>query len=1016
MRFSIGRGFFGAALALGALSLAPPAVAQQTAAVQGMITDIASGAPIADARVTIVGTVLQSTTNVLGNYRITGIPAGNVSVQVRRIGYKTLTAAVTLAEGQEFTGNYALNASVVQLEEIVVTGTAGDQRARSQAAQVAVLDVAGLRQVQPTPTVASDLQSRIPGVSVTAASGSSGASTQIRVRGASSISLSNEPLLYVDGVRVTAQGAPQFFTGGQSYDRLNDIEPDDIESIELVKGPAAATLYGADASAGVIQVITKRGRPGSGKFSQSVSVDYNAINKNFTPRTNYGRCSPAQVADTNRILCFKQPAGTLVSDNPLLRQGAFRTGQTVGLNWSGRGGGQNYGYYTSLNRETENGVLPNNGFDRSGGRLNFNWIPTPKLTLDAGIGITVSRTDLPDNDNNIFGWLGNAQLGSPLTRTKDSTGPNGWFGIQRDVAAMMAINNQRYSHRSIASFTANFAPRANFTHRLTAGLDWVREEDRRFLPKNARNSYPINTGQISEDRRGIERHTLDYLGNFQHDLSDKLVSNLSFGFQLVETREEQVFATGEGLTVNSNNTVSGAASTSGGQDWVMQRSIGFIGQWQVALNNRLTGQVGLRYDNASSFGQNTHWVVLPKVGVSWVASDEPFWHVGPVNTLRLRAAWRQTGRIPQAGASLTTLQSLPYLDASGVSSGAVPLNPGNPNLRFERGSEFEAGFDAGFMKDLIGVELTFFNKTSKDLLLQQPLPPSSGYTQGGPAAGNPIGGFPFINVGKLVNRGLEISAHAVPVNRPNVSWDVRVGANTLHNEVTDMGHGVDSIPPFGILNRVQTGWQLGAWRTHKIVSVDTTTGVVVVTEHNVFAGNVLPTFEGNVSTNLTVMRNLRFYGLIDTKRGHKVRNFTDFFRETQLVRSNNRLDTLQLSKVERLRRYGNPNAGLSIPAFITDSSASGLTVNDVQDAYIQDATFIRLRELSVSYTLPQRWARMLQATTATITLAGQNLALWTKFQGFDPEVVSNALALYNRDDFFTQPPVRRYVIRMNVTF
>src|SRR2546430_2695595 len=164
MRFSIGRGFFGAALALGALSLAPPAVAQQTAAVQGMITDIASGAPIADARVTIVGTVLQSTTNVLGNYRITGIPAGNVSVQVRRIGYKTLTAAVTLAEGQEFTGNYALNASVVQLEEIVVTGTAGDQPAPSPAGPVAGLDVAGRRAgaSKPPPSrVLSDCLSRV---------------------------------------------------------------------------------------------------------------------------------------------------------------------------------------------------------------------------------------------------------------------------------------------------------------------------------------------------------------------------------------------------------------------------------------------------------------------------------------------------------------------------------------------------------------------------------------------------------------------------------------------------------------------------------------------------------------------------------------------------------------------------------------------------------------------------------------------------------------------------------------
>jgi TonB-linked SusC/RagA family outer membrane protein len=999
MRFAIGRGNISAVLALGALWLAPPLVAQQqSATVQGTITDAASGAPISDARVTITGTILQSTTNVLGNYRIAGIVPGNLTLQIRRIGYKTLSTPLTLAEGQEFTGNYGLTASVVQLEEIVVTGTAGRQERKAQAATVADVDVASLRQVAPTQTVANVLQSRVPGVSVTSASGSSGASSQIRVRGASSISLSNEPLVYIDGIRVNSQGAPQFFTGGQSYERLNDLEPGDIESVELVKGPAAATLYGADASPGVIQIITKRGRPGAGKFTQSLTFDYNSIDKNFTPRTNYGRCTAAQVANANNLLCSGQPVGTLVSDNPLLRQNAFRTGQMTGVNWSGRGGGQNYGYYTSLNRESEDGVLPNNAFNRSSGRVNFNWVPSQNLTLDASVGITVALADLPDNDNNIFGWLGNSHLGSPLTRTVDSTGQNGWFGNQRDVAAMKAINNSRQSHRSIASITANYAPRPNFTHRLTAGLDWVREEDRRFLPKNSRNSYPINTGSISEDRRGVERHTIDYLGNFQHGLSPTLVSNLSFGFQLVETREEQVFATGEGLTVNSNDVVSAASLRSGGQDWTMQRSVGFIGQWQVGLNDRLFGQVGLRYDNSSSFGAQAKWVFLPKVGISWVASQEPFWKVGLVNTLRVRAAWGSTGRIPTAGASLTTLQSVPYYDGSIVSPGAIPLNPGNAGLRFERGEEFEAGLDAGFMHDLIGVELTYFNKVSRDLLLQKPLPPSSGFIQP-----------PWVNIGSLLNRGFELAVRAVPVNKPSLSWDVRLGANTLHNEVTNMG----AIAPFGTLNRVEKGYQLGAWWTRKILSVDTTTGVVRVSETPTFAGNVLPTFEGNVSTNVTVKRNLRFYGLIDTKRGHKVRNFTDFFRETQLVRSNARLDTTVLSKTERLRRYGNPNVGQ--PAFLTPLD-SAKTVNDVQEAYMQDGTFIRLRELSVSYTVPAQWARAFRATTATVTLAGQNLALWTKYQGYDPEVVSNAVALYNRDDFFTQPPVRRYVLRVNLTF
>ena len=1000
MRLNFIRNGLGAVLALATLILAPPrALAAQGANVEGTITDAASGAPIIDAIVSVAGTRLQGVSNVRGYYRITGIPAGTVTLQVRRIGYRTLSRSLDLSDAQNVTADYAITASVVVLEEIVVTGTAGKQERRAQGAVVSDVNVSDIVAVAPISTATDALRARVPGVSVTSASGSSGTSNQIRIRGAASISLSNEPLLYIDGVRVASAGAPQWFTGGQSYERLNDLQPEDIESMEIVKGPAAATLYGADATAGVIQVITKRGRPGSGRFTQTLSFDYNSLSRNFTPRTNYGICSAANVANANNLLCFGQAAGTLVSDNPLLRQNAFRTGKAIGVNWSGRGGGSNYGYYTSLNRETEEGVLPNNAFDRHSGRVNFNWVPSPNLTLDAGVGVTVSLTDLPDNDNNIFGWLGNAQLGSPLTRTVDESGSNGWFGTQRDVAAMKLIENARQTHRTISSVTANWAPRPNFTHRFTAGLDWVREEDRRFLPKNARGSYAINIGQIQEARRGIERYTLDYLGNIQNNLSPVLVSNFSFGFQLVDTRNELVFATGEGLTVNSNNVVTAASLRSGGQDWNLDRSIGVIGQWQVGLNNRLYGQVGVRFDNASSFGRDATWVLLPKLSVSWVPSEEPFWSFGFINTLRLRAAWGTTGRIPQAGASLTTLQSSPYYDGGIVSPGAIPQNPGNPGLRFERGEEIEGGFDASFMNDRVGLELTYFNKKSKDLLLQQPLPPSQGFTQN-----------PWVNIGELVNRGLEIAVRAVPLNTPSVSWDVRIGMNTLHNEVTDMG----GVPAFGVLNRVEKGWQLGAWRTRKIVSIDTLTNIVRVSETPVFAGNVLPSFEGNFTTNVTIKRNLRLYGLIDTKRGHKVRNFTDFFRETQLVRSDNRLDPTKLSRIERLRRYGNPTAGQ--PAFITETSGASMTVNDVQDAYIQDAAFVRLRELSLTYTMPASWSRVFRATTASLTVAGQNLALWSKYEGFDPEVVSNAVALFQRDDFFTQPPVRRAVVRVNLSF
>jgi TonB-linked SusC/RagA family outer membrane protein len=1002
------------------------AAAQQPVPIEGRVFN-QQGQPLSGAVVQVSGLSLVATAGEDGSYRMQG-PGSQARGQTARlvarmIGYRMQSFTISLTGGAMIQHDFTLVSDALRLDEVVVTGTAGDQSRRSQAATVNSIRIGdSLLQIIPQVSVPGLLQSRIPGVSVLAASGTSGTSSQIRVRGPASISLSNEPLLYIDGVRVLSGANFGFFTGGQAAERLHDIPPEDIEDIQLVKGPAAATLYGADASAGVINIITRRGRAGPQSFRQSVGFEYNSIEANFTPRTNYARCSAGDVADTLDALCgpnnvttpgTARAVGDLVSDNPLMRESAIRQGSTYGINWSGRGGGQNYGVYTSFGKETEEGVFANNAFARTNGRVNFNWTATPTLSIDVGVGVTRSTFELPDNDNNIFGWLGNSHLGLPTTRTLNASGNNGWFGFQRDVAAMSAIERSRRTNRGIGTVTANWTPRSWFTHRVVAGYDWAREEDRVFFPKNTRGSYSVNVGQISELRRGLERYTLDYLGNLERNLQSNLVSNLSFGVQLVDTRNENVSATGEGLTVNSNNTVGGASTRSGGQGFSLERSVGFIGQWQLGYHNRLHAQVGLRVDNASSFGTESKWVYLPKVGASWVVSEEPFWRLGVVNALRLRAAWGTTGRIPGAGASLQTLSSAPFLDGS-IQPGAVPANPGNAGLRFERGTEFEGGLDAAFLNDRIGVELTYFNKVSRDLILAKPLPPSSGFTQ-----------FPFVNIGAMVNRGWELAVRAIPVNRRNFSWDVRLGLNTLHNEVTDMGSGADSIAPFGTLNRVEEGMQLGAWITNRIRSIDTTTGVVVVDSIASFYGNVLPTLEANLSSNISVMRNLRIYASIDTKRGHLVRNFTDFFRETQLVRSNLRLDTTLLSRTERLRRYGNQTTGQ--PAFITERCAATgptypcpanttRTVNDVQEAYIQPGDFVRLREVSVTYSLPRSIARYVRAASASVTVGGQNLALWTDYEGYDPEVASNATAQFNRDDFFTQPPVRRFITRVSLTY
>ena len=392
-------------------------------------------------------------------------------------------------------------------------------------------------------------------------------------------------------------------------------------------------------------------------------------------------------------------------------------------------------------------------------------------------------------------------------------------------------------------------------------------------------------------------------------------------------------------------------------------------------------------------------------GVSWVVSDYGFFQPlsGVVSSLRLRAAVGTTGRAPTAGAALTTLSSAPSALVSGttttVESGAIPLNPGNSDLKPEKGTEIEAGFDASFFRDRMNLEVTYFDKTSKNLLLQRPLPPSLGFREN-----------PFVNIGEMYNRGFEVSIGGAPVRFSWFDWDSRLAFNTLDNKVVDLG----GVAPFGTLNRVTQGFPLQSFVSRRIRNINDETGVVTVADTFEVMGNTLPTFEGSWSNTFTFFRNLRVTALVDTKQDFLLYNNSDFFRETQVVRSDNRLDPNKLSRHERLRRYGNPTAGQ--PAFLSENG-SAATVDVVRDAYLQPGDFVRFRELGVNYNVPTKFlSRLRRVSSANVGIAFQNIGLWTDYEGFDPEVISNTSNQFDRQDFFTLPNPRRALLRLNLTF
>jgi hypothetical protein len=246
----------------------------------------------------------------------------------------------------------------------------------------------------------------------------------------------------------------------------------------------------------------------------------------------------------------------------------------------------------------------------------------------------------------------------------------------------------------------------------------------------------------------------------------------------------------------------------------------------------------------------------------------------------------------------------------------------------------------------------------------------------------------------------------------NVTWESRLNFSTLHNELTDLG----GIPAFGTLNRFTEGYQLGAFVSKRIRSADLATNVVTVADTFEFAGNPQPTFEASWNNSFTLFKNFRVSGLIDTKRGFKIYNLTDYFRETQLVRSNRRLDVTQLSPIDRLRRYGDLTPGH--PAFV-QQNGKPTTVDEARDEFLQKGDFVRFRELAFTYDFPRRYLGFLfHSKSASLGLAFQNLAIWTDYQGADPEVISNPTEGFGvgRTDFLTLPNARRALVRMNLFF
>lgn len=970
--------------------------------------------------------VLSAVTNDNGVYRIT-VPAdratGTATISVTSIGFRNVEARIALTPGTH-TQNFVLPTQAVQLDEVVITGTAGRMERRAQAAVVASVNAATIAQQAPVTSVSGLLQARTPGVVLRNESGTTGTATTIRIRGLTSMELSNDPLIFIDGIRMSGGNENIYGVGNQERSRLNDIKLEEIESIEVVKGPAAAALYGSDANAGVINIITKRGRAQSG-FIQTFNVEYGQSDPNFDPPDNYARCGANDATNTALRACAGVPAGTVLIDNPLQRTRPFKDGRYRNLNWNLRGGGENYTVFLALGADDDDGTLPHNEYGHLSGRANVGFFPAEKLHLELGFALSRTVSDLPQNDNNIYGYLGGAFLGDPRTL---GAAKDGWYGNNRQVTAISSIENLDKNIRIQPRLSASYTPFTWFTNRLTFGADMRRTRAYSFWAKNDIGFFDnalVNTGQIGEARESEDRLTFDYIGNITRSLLPEVRADLSFGLQALTRKEDRVNATGQGLVNNEVRTVNSASRLSGGgQNSSESRQIGVFAQTQFSILERIYLKGALRRDQASSFGADSKPFYSPSVGVSYVISDEPFFRSatgflpeGFLNTMRLRAAYGETGRHPTSGARSTFEPATNQITETEVAVGVRPEDTGNPNIRAEKGKEVELGFETALLNDRLGFDVTYYHKKTTDAILELPVPGSQGLADG-----------PLVNVGSLENKGWELAINARPITRENVALELRLAGATLENKLLDLGGVPESS------TRKEGLPLIGRWQ-YKIRQVDLANNRVIVSDTLEYRGNqdLYPGHEGSFSANLTLFGNLTFYAQADGSGDFVQFNSTEQFRDRQNgFTAPNVLgpaafgtdadgNPTEEAKTKWMRKFGCiPGAfggpTTTCPAWVTETwvdedgvtrGGRNLSRTTVQGDYLQDASFIKLREVSATYRLPSWMVRQyLRAQSASLSLAVRNVKTWTDYEGLDPESLQ----------FLAVPQDRRWTAKFFFTF
>lgn len=1022
--------------------------------VSGKVTDKKDGAPIAGVSVTVKGTDLVVQTNAQGEFTLTGI-AGNSTLVFTNVSYKTLETKV----GTGNTINVMLEEDSKQLSEVVVTANAIKREAKSLGYATSTITNAELTKGKDR-SVLNSLQGKVAGVQISSSSGGVGSSTRVVFRGGTSITGNNQALIVVDGIPIDnsqTDAGDNLNNQVDAGNRGNDINPEDVESVTLLKGPAAAALYGTRAANGAIIITTKTGKSLKGKKTEIiVSSAYNleSILKLPDYQNEYGQGGQG-TPDSRENFSWgprfdgsMRPWGQQIGDSQRVKpyvglknnvKEFFDIGRTMTNNVSFAQNNEKNSYFLSFNNIDQKGIMPGTEYRRNSVKLSGTADLTDKLYSSASINYIRSKGDLSiqGQGNSPYDQVLQTPRDISLLELKDYKNKfndlNGYYGAYT-VNPWYYLGEDSYTSvvdRILGNVQLGFKPVKWIDISLRVGSDVsndkrIQIESKRVIDPNSQNFARKFDGHYAETGINIREFTSDLIATAKRDITQDLSLSVLLGHNIRQRNVDIQFSEINSLTIpfyyNLANSAQPPRSTNFNS---IRRLYGVYSDVNLSFRNYLFLGITGRNDWSSTLPKGKNNFFYPSVNTSFVFS-EAFKMPDFISYGKIRASAAQVGN-----------DAAPYLLESVFITGTVgdgqqnsqvnfPLNGvpgftqsniiGNPEIKPEITTSYELGLEFGLFNNRISFEGTVYSNRSKDQIITVPIAATSGYTT------------QTLNAGLITNKGVEILLRGTPVRAKSFTWDVTATFTKNENKVVELFPGTEQLGLGGFSGGTlvaQVGQPYGSFFGASFlrspdgnIVVDATTGYPVIDPQAKIHGNVQPDFLAGLNNSFSY-KGFSLSFLFDARKGgvffSRTRTLQEFLGTDPRTLYNNRQVFVVPGSV--ILMPDGKYAANTTPVQNAENYWTSVSSTTAMEHLI-DASFIKLREASLTYRLPASLFRNKSIKGITVGFSGRNLWLWTPKENTysDPETSSFGTGNVQGYEYGTIPSMRNYGVNVRLTF